>query len=120
MLFSETKYEHANPIQAYGKNFFRVKDQIIKGGIFIFSDILKTWKGFKDLSFLDEDILSIDILFIGTGKNYLPIDQTLRNSIDKYGIIHEIYSTPVACRAYNVTISGHRKAGALMTPIMEN
>jgi uncharacterized protein len=62
----------------------------------------------------------MDILFIGTGKDYLPIDQTLRNSIEKCGIISEIYATPVACRAYNVTISGHHKAGALLTPIMDN
>ena len=97
-----------------------MKDQIIKGGIFIFSDVLRTWKGFKDLSFLDEDILSMDILFIGTEKDYLPIEQTLRNSIDKCGIISEIYSTPVACRAYNGTISGYHKVGALLTPIMDN
>ena len=120
MLFSETKFGDLNSIQAYGANFFRVKDQIIKGGIFIFSDVLKTWEGFEDLSFLDENILSMDILFIGTGKDHLSINQVLKNSIDKCGIIFEIYSTPVACRAYNVTISGHRKAGALLSPMKDN
>ena len=29
----------------------------------------------------------------------------------------ECFSTPTACRAYNVTISSHRKAGALLMPI---
>ena len=105
---------------AFIANEFFIRNHIIKGSIFIFSDVLRTWKGFKDLSFLDEDILSMDILFIGTGKDYLPIDLTMRHSIDKCGIISEIYATPVACRAYNVTISGHRKAGALLSPIMEN
>ncbi len=35
----------------------------------------------------------------------------------KKNIIVECFSTPTACRAYNVTISSHRKAGALLMPI---
>ena len=120
MLFSETRFEGADPIQAYGKNFFRVGEKKIHGGIFVFSSILMPWQGFSDLLFLQEDISTMEILFIGTGKYHESIPQTLRNALKKNAIVPEIFSTSVACGAYNVTISGYRRAGALLFPILTN
>ena len=120
MLFLETKFEDAYPIQAYGSNYFRVNDQILKGGIFVCLNILKLWKGYQDLSFLDKSISSMDILFIGSGKDHKPINENLKNILEKYRIGFEIFSTPVACRAYNITIANDRKAGALLSPIIKN
>ena len=120
MLFLETRFEGADPIQAYGKNFFRVGEKKIHGGIFVFSSILMPWQGFSDLLFLQEDISTMEILFIGTGKYHESIPQTLRNALKKNAIVPEIFSTSVACRAYNVTISGYRRAGALLFPILTN
>ena len=69
MLFSETKYDGVYPIQAYGKNFFRINGEKINGGIFLYSEVLKPWDGNEDLSFLKEDISLMEILFIGV-KEY--------------------------------------------------
>ena len=71
MLFSETEYDGVYPIQAYGKNFFRIRGEKINGGIFLYSEILKPWNGSEDLSSLKEDISSMEILFIGV-KEYDP------------------------------------------------
>ena len=59
----------------------------------------------------------MDIMFIGMGvKNKKPTS-ILNDFFIKKNIIVECFSTPTACRAYNVTISSHRKAGALLMPI---
>lgn len=120
MLFSETQFEGANPIQAYGENYFRVGGKKICGGIFVFSSIVMPWQGFSDLLFLQKDVFTMEILFIGTGKHHQSIPQTLINTLKKHAIVPEIYSTSVACRAYNVTISGSRSAGALLFSILTN
>ena len=120
MLFSETQFEGAEPILAYGDSFFRVGEKKIHGGIFMFNQILLPWGGFDDLLFLEENVSDMEILFIGTGTRYELIPEAFRSTLKKSGIVPEILSTPVACRAYNVTISGHRKAGALLFPILKN
>ena len=117
MLFSETKYDGVYPIQAYGKNFFRIRGEKINGGIFLYSEILKSWHGNGDLSFLKENISSMEILFIGV-KEYDPqFQENLSKSLNEFGTFVEVFSVPVACRAYNVSISGHRKAGVLLEAI---
>tara|TARA_B100001094_G_C17458734_1_gene451794 strand:+ start:173 stop:526 length:354 start_codon:yes stop_codon:yes gene_type:complete len=117
MLFSETKYDGVYPIQAYGKNFFRIRGEKINGGIFLYSEILMSWHGNEDLSFLKENISSMEILFIGV-KEYDPqFQKNLSKSLNKFGTFVEFFSIPVACRAYNVSISGHRKAGVLLEAI---
>ena len=120
MLFSETNFEEVTPIQAYGENFFRICHKKVSGGIFVFSHIIRSWHGFKDFSFLEEDLSSMEMLFIGTGKNHNHIDKRFNSVLIDSGVILEVFSTPVACRAYNVTISGHRKVGALLAPILGN
>ena len=120
MLFSETNFEEVTPIQAYGENFFRICHKKVRGGIFVFSHIIRSWHGFKDFSFLEEDLSSMEMLFLGTGKNHNHIDKSFNSVLIDNGVVFEVFSTPVACRAYNVTISGHRKVGALLTPILGN
>ncbi len=118
MLFSETEYHGSIPIQSYGKNFFRIDKKKISGGVFVFYNILISWQGFKDLSFLKEDVSSMEILFIGTGKYCEPVDSDVETMVKSRGIVTEILPTPVACRAYNISISAYRKAGALLAPIL--
>ena len=120
MLFSETRFEGAHPIEAYGENYFRVGGKKIRGGIFVFSSIVMPWQGFSDLLFLQKDVSTMEILFIGTGKHHQSIPQTLVNTLKKNEIVPEIFLTSVACRAYNVTISESRSAGALLFPILTN
>ena len=120
MLFSETRFEGAYPIEGYGNNFFRIRGEKITGGIFLYSQILKSWRGSKDLSFLEEDISSMEIMFIGLKEYELPLEKNLSSSLEALGLMIEVLSIPVACRAYNVSISGHRKAGVLLEPLVEN
>mgnify|MGYP001184581338 FL=1 len=117
MLFSETEYDGVYPIQAYGKNFFRIRGEKINGGIFLYSEILKSWHGNEDLSFLKENISSMEILFIGVKEYDHQFQKNLSKSLNKFGTFVEVLSIPVACRAYNVSISSHRKAGVLLEAI---
>ena len=56
--------------------------------------------------------------FLEANKNVLIVAHG--NSIRALLVVLEVFSTPVACRAYNVTKSGHRKVGALLAPILGN
>jgi len=56
-------------------------------------------------------------MFIGMGVRNKKLINIFKDFFIKNNIIVECFSTPTACRAYNVTISSHRKAGALLMPI---
>ena len=117
MLISDAEYNDCHPIQGYGKGFFRVNNKIYDTGIFIHPEGLKTWLGFKDLSFLDEGIFPAELLFIGTGGTQQTLTEEVTKYLNEKEVNFEIYTTPVACRAYNITISAHRNAGALLIPL---
>ena len=60
------------------------------------------------------------LIFIPMGLvilNITKLNSKINDFFIKKNIIVECFSTPTACRAYNVTISSHRKAGALLMPI---
>ena len=117
MLLNEIPFQDVIPIQGYGQNNFRINNKYYEGGIFIFTNIIIKWSGFNDFSFSKFDISDLDIMFIGMGvRNKKPIN-IFKDFFIKKNIILECFSTPTACRAYNVTISSHRKAGALLMPI---
>ena len=59
--------------------------------------------------------------FIKKVKNIIPVPLHLKFIVlfilTTFGIFLEVLSIPVACSAYNVSISGHRKAGVLLETI---
>ena len=117
MLFSETSFEDCMPIQGYGVNSFNINNNIYEGGIFLFSNIVSKWTGFQDFSFLENDIIDMEILFIGTGVKNQKLNKKFNDFLIKKNISFECFNTPTACRAFNITISSQRKAGALLMPI---
>ena len=120
MLFSEIDFKDEAAIQAYGKNFFRIKGEIKNGGIFIFSKFVREWKGFNDLSPLQQDLSTMELLFIGSGNEQKEIDEKFKEYLTDNSLNFEVYSTPVACSAYNIMISEFHKVGALLLPVTDN
>ena len=87
-------------------SFFRIA---IKGG---------GCSGFQyDFSFSKFDISDMEIIFIGMGVCNNKLNNSFKDFFTKNNIIIECLTTPTACRAYNITISNERKAGALLIPI---
>ena len=101
MLFSETNFEEVTPIQAYGENFFRICHKKVRGGIFVFSHIIRSWHGFKDFSFLEEDLSSMEMLFIGTGKNHKHIDKSFNSVLIDNGLVLEVFSIKILLKIAN-------------------
>ena len=117
MLLNETSFQDVIPIQGYGKNNFKIDDKFYKGGIFIFSNTISKWGGFEDFSFSKLDINVMEIIFIGTCVRNNKLNKRYKDFFIKKNITVECLTTPTACRAYNVTISSQRKAGALLIPL---
>ena len=117
MLLNEMPFQDVIPIQGYGQNNFKINNKYHEGGIFIFTNIICKWTGFNDFSFSKFDISDMEIIFIGMGDSDSKLDNRFNNFFNKKNIIVECFTTPTACRAYNVTISSQRKAGALLMPI---
>lgn len=117
MFLNETPFQDVIPIQGYGQNNFKVNNKYHQGGIFIFTNIICKWSGFNDFSFSKLDISDMEIIFIGMGYSKSKLNSKINDFFIKKNIIVECFTTPTACRAYNVTISSQRKAGALLMPI---
>ena len=117
MILNETPFQDVFPIQGYGQNNFKIDNKHYEGGIFIFSNIICKWNGFNDFSFSKFDISDMEIIFIGMGVCNNKLNNSFKDFFTKNNIIIECLTTPTACRAYNITISNQRKAGALLIPI---
>ena len=117
MLLNEIPFQDVIPIQGYGENNFKINNKYYEGGIFIFTNIICKWNGFNDFSFSKFDISDMEIIFIGMGDSDSKLNNRFNNFFNKKNITVECFNTPTACRAYNVTISSQRKAGALLMPI---
>ncbi len=117
MLFTETSFLDGPPIEGYGINSFKINNKIYKGGLFVFSKIILGWNGFSDFSFYKKNLSELEVLFIGTGVKNKKLNKKFYQFLINKNITMECFNTPTACRAYNITISSSRKAGALLMPI---
>lgn len=107
-------------IQSYGAGFFRVNGEIFKCPIFICGENVKEWICGNDILILSPDILShkddLEILLIGTGKNFTILPPSRRKNLIGLGFTADIMDTASACRTYNVLASEGRRVGAALVP----
>ncbi|HEX2529189.1 MAG TPA: Mth938-like domain-containing protein [Geminicoccus sp.] len=60
----------------------------------------------------------VDVLILGTGKQFRMIDPRLRQALRKRGIVVECMATPAACRTFNVLLVEDRKVAAALLPVV--
>lgn len=107
-------------IQSYGAGFFRVNGEIFKCPIFVFGNDVNEWVCGDDIFNLSQDILSLkddlEILLIGTGKNFTILPPSRRKNLIGLGFTVDIMDTSSACRTYNVLASEGRRVAAVLMP----
>lgn len=117
MQLSEIQYQNARPVAGYGPGFFRVDEQVIRGGVLLFGETVAEWGGYDDAEALLALAGRIDVLFIGTGGEIAHLPRALRERLEEAGLAHEVMSSPSAARTYNVLLSEGRRIAAALLPV---
>ncbi|MXU65634.1 Mth938-like domain-containing protein [Oceanomicrobium pacificus] len=120
MRLNEISYEGGIPVDSYGPGFFRIQSQIHEGPLALLPGRAESWAGLGAdgafRPFLDA-AGDIDVLFLGTGSDLVPLDPETRAAFDDVQVGVEIMATPVACRTYNVLLSEGRRIAAALMPV---
>ncbi|HRJ68552.1 MAG TPA: Mth938-like domain-containing protein [Beijerinckiaceae bacterium] len=106
-------------IEAYGRGGFRF------GGVSHIGSILATPSGIhawsprsareitpEVLEALAADAARIDLLFLGTGRDLVPMSAPVREHLASIGLRFEALPTAAAARTYNVLVREGRRAAA--------
>lgn len=117
MRMNEVSYPDSRPVEGYGTGFFRVGGEVVQGGLLILPSGVRPWSGYDDLSAILDAADSIDVLFLGTGREIAHIPDTVRGRLVEAGIGVEVMASAPACRSYNVLLSEGRRIALAALPV---
>ena len=117
MRLTEIDYDDSRPIDGYGPGFFRIGGEVIEGAVTLAPTGLRSWGGFEDLDAVLALAGRIDVLFVGTGGELVPLPKALTARLEAAGVGVEGMSTPSACRTYNVLLGEGRRVALAVLPV---
>lgn len=117
-MFKEIDYAGARPIEGYGPGFFRLGGEVLRGPWLIWPGGHAPWGGIDDEAALLGFAGRVDVLFVGTGNELLPLAAPLRTRLEEAGLGVEVMSTPSAARTYNVLLSEARRIAVALLPVV--
>ncbi|MCY3877692.1 MAG: Mth938-like domain-containing protein [Rhodobacteraceae bacterium] len=117
MRVSEVNFSDQAPVSGYGPGFFRVGGTVTRGGLALLPSGPAGWAGFSDLSPLNSDLSSSDLLLVGTGTRLVPLSDEFNEAVRQIEIGFEAMSTPAACRVFNILLAEKRRVAALLIPM---
>lgn len=117
MRLNEVSYSDAQPVDGYGAGFFRIGGQVYQGAVLSSGTGTVAWNGLDDAETLLALADSVDVLFIGTGKEIAHIPADLRQRLEQSGLGVEVMNSPAACRTYNVLLSEGRRIALAALPV---
>jgi uncharacterized protein len=115
------------PIDAYGNGGFRFAGMSHRGSLLCLPNGI--WASdVKSAGEIDEGALAlvlgpatpeaaIDHFLIGTGRDFLPMPASLRDTFRTRRIVLESMSTGAAVRTYNILLGERRRIGALLVAV---
>ena len=112
-----TDFEGAVPIDGYGPGFFRVGGVVHHGAVIVAGQGARPWGGLDDIAPLLELAASVDVLFLGMGKDIALPPRALSDALEAVGIMAEPMSSASAARSYNVTLSEGRRVACALLPV---
>jgi uncharacterized protein len=112
----------AQVIQSYGSGGFTIAGERYAHSVLIYPEASVQWYVTKaqditpeSLSSIIERAREIEILLIGTGAEFTPIDPSISKTLRPHGITVDAMDTGAACRTFNVLLlEGRRTAAALI------
>jgi uncharacterized protein len=113
---TEVSFGEARPVDGYGPGHWRIGGQVVEGPAIATATGARSWGGYGDLGPLLTLEGTVDVLFVGTGRQIAHPPEDLRTALEAVGIAVEAMDSPAAARTYNVLLSeGRRVAAALLT-----
>lgn len=107
----------AVPVDGYGPGFFRVGGMVYHGAVIVTEQGAAAWDGLSDPAALLALAGTIDVLFLGMGKDVAFPPRDLAQALEDAGIMAEPMSSPSAARSYNVTLSEGRRVACALLPL---
>jgi len=117
MRLNEVVFTDAKPVEGYGPGFFRIGGEVIHGPVLAGPEGTKTWRGYEDVSALEQLVGAVDVLFIGTGAEIAHLPDGMLARLESLGLGVETMSSPAACRTFNVLLSEGRRIAMAVIPV---
>ena len=118
------RYPGRAPIEAYGNGGFRFAGMSHRGSLLCLGEAIvggapATAEGLTldDFAPLLTEPAGIELLLLGTGREFLLPSQSLRSGLREAGIRIEPMDTGAACRTYNVLLAEGRQVGAALIAV---
>lgn len=113
--------EGSHVIERYGDRSFTVLGKRYEGSILLFPDELVPLScdvleelSEASLERMWERQADIEILLVGTGKQFESLPSALRTVFRARGLSPEVMDTGAACRTYNILLSEGRNVAAIL------
>jgi uncharacterized protein len=118
------RYPGRAPIEAYGNGGFRFAGMSHRGSLLCLGDAIVGWPAttaegltLDDFALLLAEPSGIELLLLGTGRDFLLPSVSLRTGLREAGIRIEPMDTGAACRTYNVLLGEGRPVGAALIAV---
>lgn len=118
------RYPGRAPIEAYGNGGFRFAGMSHRGSLLCLGDAIVGWAAttaegltLDDFASLLAEPTGVELLLLGTGRNFLMPSAALRSGMRDAGIRIEPMDTGAACRTYNVLLAEGRPVGAALIAV---
>lgn len=117
MKLTEMYFAEAQPVESYGKGFFKIGGQRIESGLLLTTEGVQSWSGYEEAESLLALQGSVDVIFVGTGAEIAHLPADLRQKIEQAGMGVEVMNSPAACRTYNVLAAEGRRVALAALPV---
>lgn len=111
-------------IEAYGRGGFRFGGVSHIGSILALPSGIAAWAPKsageitpESLAALAADAAQIDLFFLGTGPDLVPMPAAVRDALAGFGLRYEVLPTAAAARTYNVLVREGRRVGAALIAV---
>ncbi len=118
------RYPGRAPIEAYGNGGFRFAGMSHRGSLLCLGEAILGWSATTAEGLTLDDFAEvlaapagIELLLLGTGREFLLPSETLRSGMREAGIRIEPMDTGAACRTYNVLLAERRPVGAALIAV---
>jgi uncharacterized protein len=115
-------YPGRAPIDAYGNGGFRFAGMSHRGSLLLLPSGIYGWDAppaidRESLARIFEEADRIEVLLVGTGRDLLPLGETLREALREKNIVAEAMSTGAAVRTYSVLLAENRAVAAALVAV---
>lgn len=118
------RYPGRAPIEAYGNGGFRFAGMSHRGSLLCLGAAIVGWPAttatgltIDDFALLLAEPAGIELLLLGTGRDFCLPSAALRFGLREAGIRIEPMDTGAACRTYNVLLGEGRPVGAALIAV---